>query len=43
MLCEDYNVKEVINLSNIEQIYDNDPRNNPDAKPIEKISWEERG
>jgi uridylate kinase len=41
MLCEDYNVKEVINISNIDQIYDKDPKNNTDAKPIEKISWEE--
>ena len=39
MLCEDYNVDTVINMSNIAKIYDKDPRNNPDAKPIDKITW----
>lgn len=39
LLCEDYGVKEVINFSNIDQVYDKDPKNNSDAKPIGKISW----
>jgi uridylate kinase len=25
MLCEDYDVREVVNLSNVEQVYDKDP------------------
>ncbi len=29
----------VINLSNIEKVYDDDPKKNPDAKPLENISW----
>lgn len=29
----------IINLSNIDYIYDKDPKINPDAKPIDKISW----
>jgi uridylate kinase len=29
----------VINLSNIEQVYTDDPRKNPNAKPIDRISW----
>lgn len=41
MTCEDYNVKTVINLSNIKQVFDKDPEENPDARPIGKISWEE--
>lgn len=41
LLCEDYGGKTVINLSNITQVYDKDPKDNPDAKPIEKASWEE--
>jgi uridylate kinase len=41
LLCEDYNVKEMINLSNVKQVYDSDPRQNPNAKPIDKISWED--
>lgn len=31
----------VINLSNIDYVYDSDPRMNPDAKKFEKISWSE--
>lgn len=41
LLCEDYGVKTVINLSNIKQVYTADPRTNPDAKPIEHASWDE--
>lgn len=40
MICEDYNVKTIVNLTNIEMAYDKDPRTNPDAKPIKKITWE---
>jgi len=31
--------KRVINLSNTDYVYDSDPKTNPDAKKIEKISW----
>lgn len=31
----------IINLSNTDGIYDSDPRKNPDAKPIERLSWQE--
>jgi len=34
-------VKTIINLSNTDYVYDSDPRANPDAKKIEKISWAE--
>jgi len=40
LLCEDYDVTTVINLSNIDQLYDKDPQEFPDAKPIEKIDWD---
>lgn len=33
--------KKVINLSNIDYVYDSDPRTNPNAKKIDKISWKE--
>ena len=33
--------KKVINLSNIDYVYDSDPRINPDAKKFEKMSWDE--
>ena len=29
----------VINLSNVAKVYTDDPRNNPDAVPIDRISW----
>lgn len=41
LICEDYNVKNIINLSNIDQVYDKDPNKSSDAKPYEKISWAE--
>ena len=33
--------KKIINLSNIDYVYDSDPKINPNAKKIEKISWAE--
>ena len=39
LLAEKYGAKEVINLSNIDYVYDKDPKKNPDAKPLEHISW----
>lgn len=41
LLCEDYGMKTVINLSNIDRVYDKDPKQFPDAKPLDKISWAE--
>lgn len=41
MICEDYGIKEMVNLSNIDQVYDKDPGENKDAKPLDKISWED--
>lgn len=41
LVCEDYDVKKIINLSNIDRAYDSDPRKNPDAKPIDRCSWTE--
>jgi uridylate kinase len=39
LLAERFQADRVINLSNIEQVYTDDPRNNPEAKPIDRISW----
>ena len=33
------NARYIINLSNIKQVYNDDPRKNPDAQPIDKMSW----
>jgi uridylate kinase len=39
LLAERFQADKVINLSNIAQVYTDDPRKNPDAKPIDRISW----
>ncbi|MDR3147846.1 MAG: UMP kinase [Treponema sp.] len=39
LLAERFKAAQVINLSNIEQVYTDDPRKNPDAKPIKTIGW----
>jgi len=39
LLCEDYGVRTVVNLTNIKQVYTADPKTNPDAKPLSHISW----
>lgn len=31
--------KKIINLSNIDHVYDSDPKKNPNAKKLESISW----
>lgn len=41
LICEDYEAKTVLNLSNIKVVYDKDPREFPDAKPITEISWKD--
>lgn len=38
-LAQKYHVKSIINLSNIDYIYDKDPYKNSDAKPIKEMSW----
>ncbi len=39
LLAEKFNADTVVNLSNIEKVYTDDPRKNPDAKPLDEISW----
>jgi len=39
LLAQNFGAKEVINLSNIEYVFDKDPNKFKDAKKIEKISW----
>lgn len=40
LLCEDYGAKTVINLSNIDKVYNKDPRKFKDARSYDKIPWE---
>ncbi len=39
LLAEKFGADMVVNLSNIEKVYTDDPRKNPDAKPLDNISW----
>lgn len=39
LLAEQFKADTVVNLSNIEKVYTDDPRKNPDATPIDSITW----
>ena len=39
LLAKNLGVKEVINMSNVDYLYDKDPKKHKDAKKIEKIGW----
>jgi uridylate kinase len=39
LLAKMYGAKNVVNVSNIDYVYTADPKKDPAAKPIEKISW----
>ncbi len=38
-LARRFGGKKIINLSNIKKVYTDDPRKNPNAQPIDTISW----
>ena len=40
-LAERFGADSVINLSNISKVYDKDPKNSPDALPLDRISWDD--
>jgi len=41
ILAERFNAKTVINLSNIEKVYTADPKKDPSARPLDRISWDD--
>lgn len=41
LLAKNFNAKKLVNLSNINYIYDKDPKKFPNAKIIKKISWKD--
>ena len=41
VLAERFSGNLVVNLSNISKVYTDDPKKNPEAKPIDSISWED--
>lgn len=38
-LCQDYGMKSIINMTNIDQVYDKDPKKFPDAQPMIDVTW----
>lgn len=40
-LAKRFGAKKVINLSNIKKVYSDDPKNNPNAKPLDNVTWAE--
>lgn len=40
LLAETYGAKEILNLSNIDYVYDKDPNKYSDAKKIKEIDWQ---
>ena len=41
ILAERFSADTVVNLSNIEKVFTDDPRTNPDARPLDKLTWDE--
>lgn len=41
LLAKQYGAKEIFNLSNIDYVYDSDPRKNPAAKKFPRLTWRE--
>ena len=41
ILSRDYDANVIINMSNITQVFDQDPKIFPDAKPLSNVSWDE--
>lgn len=41
LLAKNLGIKEIVNMSNIDYVYDKDPKKIKDAKKIEKVSWEQ--
>lgn len=39
LLAKNLKVKEVVNMSNVDYVYDKDPKKHNDAKKLEKLSW----
>ena len=41
LLARSFSAWTVVNLSNVERVFSDDPRKNPSAKPIDSMSWAE--
>jgi uridylate kinase len=40
VLAQRFSADTVVNLSNIAHVYSDDPKKNPDARPLETVTWE---
>ncbi len=40
LIAQKYNGKTIINMSNIDKVYDKDPKKYPDAKPMDRVTWD---
>lgn len=40
LLAKNTKAKTLINLTNVSYVYSDDPKTNPDAKPLKEISWD---
>ena len=43
LIAKNNNVKTIINLTNIDYVYDKNPNQSPDAKPLKEIDWKSFG
>jgi uridylate kinase len=41
VLAQRFSADTVVNLSNIAKVYSDDPRKNPNARPLDRLSWKE--
>lgn len=41
LIAKTHNIKTIINLTNIDYVYDKNPNQFPDAKPLKKIHWKD--
>ena len=39
LIAKNHNVKTIINLTNIDYVYDKNPGEFPDAKPMKELDW----
>lgn len=38
-LCQDYGITSAVNMTNVDQVYDKDPKKYSDAKPLVDLTW----
>lgn len=39
LIAKNHNIKTIVNLTNVDYVYDKDPGKFPDAKPLKEIDW----